>query len=190
MEAQATTKPNAKHAGQRVGVYVDVQNMYYSAKNLYGAKVDFGKVLQAGVGGRVLVRAFAYVIKADIEPEQAFYAALEKQGFEVRTKDLQIFYDGAKKGDWDVGLCMDVVRTLDMVDVVVIVSGDGDYRDLLDYVHANGRRTEVIAFGKTTSSRLLEETDDFLDLDDKDGGFLIRNRSNRSSGPKKPSSTE
>ena len=180
MEAQATSKPYAKHDGQRVGVYVDVQNMYYSAKNLYGAKVDFGKVLQVGVANRVLVRAFAYVIKADIEPEQAFYAALEKQGFEVRAKDLQIFYDGAKKGDWDVGLCMDVVRTLDMVDVVVIVSGDGDYSDLLDYVHANGRRTEVIAFGKTTSSRLLEEADDFLDLDEKTSDFLIRNRTPRS----------
>lgn len=168
-----TTKPYAKHKGQRVAVFVDVQNMYYSAKNLYGAKVNFNQILKAAVAGRVLVRAFAYVIKADIEPEQAFYTALEKQGFEVRAKDLQVFYGGAKKGDWDVGLCMDVIRTLDLVDVVVIVSGDGDYRDLLDYVHANGRRTEVIAFGKTTSARLLEESDDFLDLDEQKEEFLL-----------------
>lgn len=159
-----------------MAVFIDVQNMYYSAKNLYGAKVDFGKVLQAGVAERILVRAFAYVIKADIEPEQAFYSALEKRGFEVRAKDLQVFYDGAKKGDWDVGLCMDVIRTLNLVDVVVLVSGDGDYKDLLDYVHAQGRRTEVIAFGKTTSSRLLDVADDFLDLDEKKEDFLIRSR--------------
>ena len=169
-----------KHKEQKVGVFVDVQNMYYSAKNLYkGAKVDFGKILKEGVAGRKLIRAFAYVIRADIEPEQAFYEALEKQGWEVRAKDLQIFMGGAKKGDWDVGLCMDVIRHTDKLDVVVLVSGDGDYVDLLDYLRGRGIRTEVIAFGKTTSKKLIDEADEFLNLDEDSSKFLIGEKSAR-----------
>jgi len=171
---------STKHKEQRVGVFVDVQNMYYSAKNLYkGAKVDFGKVLKEAVAGRKLIRAFAYVIKADIEPEQAFYEALEKQGYTVRAKDLQIFFGGAKKGDWDVGLCMDVVRHVDKVDAIVLVSGDGDFVDLLDYLRGQGIQTEVIAFGKTTSKKLVEEADEFLNLDETPGKFLIKEKSVR-----------
>ena len=168
---------SGKHKEQKVGVFVDVANMYYSAKNLHkGAKVDFGKVLKEAVAGRKLIRAFAYVIKADIEPEQAFYEALEKQGWEVRTKDLQVFMGGAKKGDWDVGLCMDVIRHTDKLDVVVLVSGDGDYVDLLDYLRGRGIRTEAIAFGKTTSKKLIEEADEFLNLDEQPEKFLIQDK--------------
>lgn len=171
---------SGKHKEQKVGVFVDVQNMYYSAKNLYkGAKVDFGKILKEAVAGRKLIRAFAYVIKADIEPEQAFYEALEKQGWEVRAKDLQVFLGGAKKGDWDVGLCMDAIRLAPKIDILVIVSGDGDFSDLLDYLRGHGIRTEVIAFGKTTSKKLIEEADEFLNLDEDPEKFLIKERSAR-----------
>lgn len=165
-----------KHKDQGVGVFVDVANMYYSAKNLYGAKVDFGKILKEAVSGRRLIRAFAYVIKADIEPEQAFYEALERQGYEVRAKDLQVFPGGIKKGDWDVGICMDAIRLMDKVEAMVLVSGDGDYVDLLDYMRGRGIRTEVIAFGRTTSNKLVAEADDFLDLDKSPRKFLIQEK--------------
>lgn len=163
-----------KHSSQRVGIFVDIQNMYYSAKNLYNSFVDFGKVMEKAVAGRHLVRAFAYVIKADIETEESFFDALTRQGYEVRSKDLQTFYGGAKKGDWDVGLCMDVIRVMPLIDTVVLVSGDGDYSDLLDYLRAHGRRTEVIAFGKTTSSRLIAEADEVIDMGENPKDFLIR----------------
>ena len=159
---------------QRVGVFVDVQNMYYSAKNLYSAKVDFSKVLSNAVLGRKLVRAFAYVIKADVGAEKEFFTALEKIGYEVKSKDLQIFYGGSKKGDWDVGLCMDVVRMVSKIDVMVLVSGDGDYTDLLEYAKSQGVRTEIIAFGKTASSKLIEHADNFLDMDLTFDKFLVR----------------
>lgn len=165
-----------KHKEQRVGIFVDVSNMYYSAKNLYGSKVDFSKVLRIAVQGRKLIRAFAYAIKADVGSEKDFFDALSLQGFEVRTKELQVFYDGAKKGDWDVGLCMDVIRLLDKIDVVVLVSGDGDYVDLLDYAQSRGVRTEVISFGRNSSNKLVEATDDFIDMDKSPGSFLIRGR--------------
>jgi uncharacterized LabA/DUF88 family protein len=171
---------SGKHKEQKVGVFVDVQNMYYSAKNLYkGAKVDFGKVLKEAVAGRKLIRAFAYVIKADIEPEQAFYDALTKQGYDVHAKDLQVFFGGAKKGDWDVGLCMDAIRLAPKIDALVLISGDGDFTDLLDYMRDQGIRTEVIGFGKTTSGKLIEEADEFLNLDDAPEKFLIREKNTR-----------
>lgn len=162
-----------KHKEQKVGVFVDVQNMYYSAKNLYQAKVDFGRVLKDGVAGRKLIRAFAYVISADVGKEKEFYEALSKQGYEVKVKDLQVFYGGAKKGDWDIGICMDVVRMISKIDVMVLVSGDGDYSDLLEYARSQGVRAEVIAFGKTASHKLIDEADEITDMDQTPNKYLI-----------------
>jgi len=162
-----------KHIEQRVGVFVDVQNMYYSAKNLFNAKVDFGRILEDTVGERKLIRAFAYVIKADVGAEKEFFEALHKRGYEVREKELQVFFGGAKKGDWDVGLCMDAVRMMPKIDVLVLVSGDGDYRDLLDYARSQGVRTEVAGFGQTTSRHLLDEADYILDMSKEAKKYLI-----------------
>lgn len=171
-----------KHKEQRVAVFVDVQNMYYSAKNLYQAKVDFGAVLNASVDGRKLIRAFAYVIKADVGAEAEFFEALHKRGYEVREKGLQTFFDGSKKGDWDVGLCMDVIRMLPKIDVLVLASGDGDYAEMLEYAQSQGVRTEVIAFGKSSSSKLFETADEIIDMGETPKKFLISNYSrNRTS---------
>ena len=166
----------SQHKQQRIGVFVDVQNMYYSAKNLYQSKVDFGRILGEAIAGRQLIRAFAYVIKADVGAEKEFFEALHKIGFEVREKELQVFYGGAKKGDWDVGLCMDTVRLMPKIDVMVLVSGDGDYTDLIDYARSQGVRTEVIAFGQTSSSKLIENADDFVDMSKFASKYLIRAR--------------
>lgn len=165
-----------KHKSQRVGVFVDVANMYYSAKNLYeGAKVNFGQVLSIAVSGRQLVRAMAYVIRAEVGEEAAFYEALQKQGYEVRAKDLQVFAGGAKKGDWDVGVAVDAIRAADKLDAIVLVTGDGDFTPLVDYLQNNkGCRVEVIAFGRTCSGKLIEEADDFVNLEDSPESFLIR----------------
>ena len=160
--------------GQRIGVFVDVQNMYYSAKNLYNAKVNFAQILKSAVGNRSLIRAIAYVIKADVKEEQNFFDALEKIGFEVKAKDLQIFAGGAKKGDWDIGLAMDTIELAPKLDTIVIVSGDGDYVPLVHHLrHALGCRIEVIAFGKSSSSLLREESDSFIDLDLDKRRYLI-----------------
>lgn len=153
---------------------MDVSNMYHSSRNLYKARVNFENVLKTAVAGRKLIRAFAYVIEADVEGEKGFFEALEKQGFEVRAKAIQVFAGGVKKGDWDVGLCIDVVRLTPLLDTVSLVSGDGDYVDLLDYLRGHGRRTEVIAFGKTTSHRLIEEADEFIDMDKEQKRFLFK----------------
>jgi uncharacterized LabA/DUF88 family protein len=153
------------HKDQRIGVFVDVQNMYYSAKHLYNSKANFRTILREAVSGRKLIRAIAYVIKADVKDENTFYDALEEMGFEVKSKDLQVFYGGAKKGDWDVGIAMDVMRLAPKLDTIVLISGDGDFSDLLEHAKSLGCRTEVLAFGKTTSHRLKEVADLFIDFD-------------------------
>jgi len=163
----------SRHKEQRVGLFVDVQNMYYSAKNLYNAKVNFQEILKTAIGRRRLVRAFAYVIKADIKEERNFFEALEKIGYEVKAKDLQTFIGGAKKGDWDVGIAMDTIRMAPKLDTVVLVSGDGDFKELVEYLKASGCRVEVIAFKKTASSRLIESADDFEDLERNKRRYLI-----------------
>lgn len=160
---------------QRIGVFIDVQNMYYSARQLYKAKVNFNVVLKEAISGRQLVRAIAYVIKADVKDEETFYDALAEMGFEVKAKDLQVFYGGAKKGDWDVGIAMDVMRLAPKLDTIVLVSGDGDFSDLLEHAKSLGCRVEVVAFGKTTSHKLRAVTDFFTDLD-RESKYLLKKR--------------
>jgi len=147
--------------------------MYYSAKNLYQGKVNFSEVLKVAVSKRRLIRAFAYVIRADVGAEKEFFEALHKIGFEVKEKDLQIFYGGAKKGDWDVGLCMDVIRLLPKIDVMVLISGDGDYTELLKYAKSQGVKTEIISFGRTTSKMLIDEAEEVVDMSEDVSKFLI-----------------
>jgi len=160
---------------QRVGVFVDVQNLYYSAKNLYKAKVNFAHVLKDAVAGRKLVRAKAYVIKADIKEEKNFHDALMKIGYEVRSKDLQTFAGGAKKGDWDIGIAMDTIELANKLDTIILVSGDGDFVDLLQHLRrAMGCRIEVMAFGPTSSAKLREESDEFIDMDKFKGKYLMK----------------
>ena len=159
---------------QRVGVFVDVQNLYYSARNMYKSKVNFAEILKTAVRGRQLVRAIAYVINADIQEQKNFFEALDKIGFEVKSKDLQIFPGGNKKGDWDVGISMDTIRLSSKLDVIVLVSGDGDYKDLIEHLKSLGCRTEIIAFGKTASSKLIDEADSFIDLDADKKRYLIK----------------
>ncbi|HLC96028.1 MAG TPA: NYN domain-containing protein [Candidatus Nanoarchaeia archaeon] len=159
---------------QRVGVFVDVQNLYYSAKHLYSNKVNFTQLLKDAVKGRSLIRAIAYAIKADMKDEGNFFEALKNIGFEVKTKDLQIFYGGAKKGDWDIGIAMDIIELAPRLDVIILLSGDGDFVDLIEHLRrAVGCKVEVMAFGKSSSSKVKEGADEFFDLDINPKKYLI-----------------
>ncbi len=165
---------SVKPKDQRIGVFVDVANMYYSAKNIHGTRVNFGKILEDALADRSLVRAIAYVIKADSPDEQKFFEALDKQGFEVKMKDLQVFPGGAKKGDWDVGITIDAVRMSDRLDTIVLVAGDGDYIPLVKYLQeAKGCRVEVMAFQESTSMKLRETADQFIDLSSDKKKYLL-----------------
>jgi uncharacterized LabA/DUF88 family protein len=163
-----------KHKEQRVGVLVDASNMYHSAKNLFGGHLNYKEVLSAAVADRKLIRAIAYVVKTEGDEEVPFFEALSQLGFEVNVKTLQIFPGGAKKGDWDVGLTIDAVKLSEKLDVIILVSGDGDYLPLVEYLqNTKGCLVEVLAFRKSASSKLIEAADDFIDLSE-DKKFLIR----------------
>jgi len=166
------TVPQRKN--HRVGVFVDVSNMYHSAKNLYKARVNFKELLRLTSANREVVRAIAYVIKSDTEEEKAFFSALEKAGFELKSKDLQIFPGGMKKGDWDVAIAIDAITLSKLVDTVVIVSGDGDYEPLVEYLQFNGIIVEVAGFNRSTSSRLIEAANNFLDLEEVKDKVLLK----------------
>ncbi len=159
---------------QRVAVLVDIQNLYYTARVLYNKKVNFKNVLTASVGDRKLIRAIAYGIATTEGMEEKFFEALEGAGYEVKTKALQIFAGGAKKGDWDVGIAVDAIKLSQRVDVIVIVSGDGDYAPLVKYMqNSAGCRVEGVSFEESTSGLLLDELDSFMNLSANKRRFLL-----------------
>ena len=165
-----------KHPSQRVGVFIDTQNLYHSAKNLYDSRVNFEAVLNESKSDRTLIRAIAYVITTESKDESSFFEALTKIGIETKTKDLQIFPGGFKKADWDVGLSVDAISLANKLDVVVIVSGDGDFIPVVEYLKLHGCQVEVMAFGQSCSAKLKEISDDFVDMSKDLDKFLIKAR--------------
>lgn len=169
-----------KHPEQRVGVFIDTQNLYHSAKNIYHARVNFGNVLKDSVAGRRLIRARAYVVTTESGEEKGFFEALTKMGIEPRTKDLQVFFGGAKKADWDVGLAVDAITAAPKLDTVILLTGDGDFVPLVEYLKVHsGCQVEVVSFGRSTSGKLKEVADSFLDLDLDPRRYLLNYRAPR-----------
>lgn len=171
-----------KHPEQRVGVFIDTQNLYHSAKNIYRARVNFGNVLKDAVGDRRLIRARAYMVTTESGEETAFLDALTKIGIEPKTKDLQVFYGGAKKADWDVGMAVDAIVASPKVDTIILFTGDGDFIPLVHYLKEHGCQVEVVSFGRSSSGRLKEVADQFLDLDQDPRRYLINYRPVRGGG--------
>jgi uncharacterized LabA/DUF88 family protein len=164
-----------KHPSQRVAVLVDAQNMYHSAKHLHGARLHFGKAVEAAVDGRPLVRAIAYVAKSKTGEEAAFFDALKEANIEPKIKDVQEYSSGAKKADWDVGMAIDAVMLSEKVDVIILMTGDGDFCPLVEYLHGHGVMVEVVAFGESTNAGLRAMADSFTDLS-ASRQFLMRSR--------------
>ena len=163
-----------KHKNQRVGIFIDTQNLYHSAKNLYKSKVNFGNVIKDALAGRDLIRASAYVVTTESGEESNFFEALGKLGIEIKSKELQIFFGGAKKADWDVGIAIDAVSMAAKLDAVILATGDGDFIPLVEYLKMKeGCQVEVISFGKSSSSKLREAADDFIDMCDNPKRYLM-----------------
>lgn len=176
-----------KHPSQRVAVLIDTQNLYYSARNLFNAKVNFKNIVEDAVAGRQLTRAIAYVVKTKTGEERPFFEALEKIGIETKEKELQIFFGGAKKADWDVGLSVDAVILSEKVDTIVLVSGDGDFQPLVQYLKMKGTYVETMAFHETASAKIIEASDEFLNLSDEQNRYLISGKGGTAkSEPKTP----
>lgn len=163
-----------KHAAQRAAIFIDTQNLYHSAKKLYQARVNFNQVVKDSVGERQLVRAVAYLVTTEAGDEQNFLGALENLGIETKTKDLQVFLGGAKKADWDIGMAIDAIKMASKLDTVILATGDGDFVPLVEYLKIKeGCRVEAISFGKSSSSKLKETVDSFIDMDENPKSYLI-----------------
>jgi uncharacterized LabA/DUF88 family protein len=157
-----------KYSEQRIGVFIDIQNLYHSAKNLYKARVNFKELVKNLVGDRKLIRVIAYVVKTEATlGEASFFDALKRAGIELRVKDLQIYPGGMKKADWDVGLAVDAIRMASFLDVIILVTGDGDFLPLVDYLKwGMGRSVEVAGFSKTASVKMKEAADEFIAVEE------------------------
>lgn len=163
-----------KHKNQRVGIFIDTQNLYHSAKNLYKSKVSFGNVIKDALSGRNLIRAVAYVVTTESGEESGFFEALGKLGIEIKSKDLQIFFGGAKKADWDVGMAIDAIKMAPKLDTVILATGDGDFIPLIEYLKVKeGCQVEVISFGRSSSGKLREAADDFIDMCENPRRYLM-----------------
>ena len=163
----------------RVAVFVDGANLYHSIKNYYKGVLDYGRLLSAAVGDRKLLRATFYIVEKQEQDEgsgaRSFVYNLNKFGYKVRSKPLQMHEtltpEGEKtishKGDWDIGIIVDMMRLADKADTYVLVSGDGDYVEAVEYLQSEkGLRVEAISATQCTSQSLLDVCDQHTDLAD------------------------
>ncbi|MFB6077586.1 MAG: NYN domain-containing protein [Halarchaeum sp.] len=161
------------HESQRVAVLADAQNLYHSSHSLHSRNVDYASLLGECVGGRELVRAISYVIRADSPEEESFFEALRDIGFETKVKDIKTFGDGSKKADWDVGISLDAVTLAAKVDAVVLCTGDGDFARLCHHLRHEGVRIEVRGFGPSVADELVAAADEFTDLNADPDTYLL-----------------
>ncbi|MFP4028232.1 MAG: NYN domain-containing protein [Candidatus Brocadiia bacterium] len=156
----------ARDTHQRVGIFVDVQNMFYSARTLHQSKVDYSKLLGELVGGRQLIRSVAYVVQKPDVDQDAFLEALRRAGYEVKIRELTVRDDGSARGDWDVGITVDVMTMANRLDTIILVTGDGDFLPLVDAIKPKGCRVEIVSFDQSTSNDLIRAAHDFVPISD------------------------
>ena len=156
---------------QRIGVFVDVQNMFYAARNQHHGRLNYGKLLKWIVGDRQLVRAVAYVVRSPEVDQSKFITMLRGLKFEVRVKDLRVRPDGSTKGDWDLGIAIDTLSLADRLDVVCLVTGDGDFVELVHMLKALGVRVEVYSFRPSTAEELVSAATAFVEIEE---GLLMK----------------
>jgi len=154
-----------------VGVFVDMQNIYYGAKNALRRKVDFKNLLQVAVRGRSLYRAIAYLVDLERVNQDGFIHVLKSLGYEVKLKEPKKFYNWDRveyKADWDMGIAIDAIAMAEnnKVDVVVLMSGDGDFVDLINFLKAKGIKVEVISFRSITAKELVQAANEYIDLEE------------------------
>jgi len=157
---------------QRVALFLDIQNLYYSARDSFNRKVNFEKVLDKVLNDRILIRAIAYLVKLQGVDQKGFMNTLKHIGYQVRVKEPKIFKrldeDGnlwtTVKADWDMGIAMDAISLAEKIDVAILASGDGDFADLVRYLHTKGVKVEIAAFKQTVAKELIEVADSFIDL--------------------------
>lgn len=150
----------------KIAIFVDVQNIYYTCRQAYAKQFNYRKLWQRVSSMGEIVLANAYAIDRNDEQQQKFQSALQHIGFAIKLKPYIQRSDGSAKGDWDVGITIDVLGAAPQVDKVVLLSGDGDFDLLLDKIRQD-YRTQTLVFGvpQLTANSLLNATDEFVKIE-------------------------
>lgn len=152
---------------QTVTLFVDVQNIYYTTRQAYGCHFDYNQFWAAATQGRNVVKAIAYAVDRGDEKQQQFQRILRGIGFEVKLKPFIQRADGSAKGDWDVGITLDVVKYARQSDVVVLASGDGDFDLLVNKVKEEYQAdVEVYGVAALTAVSLMNAASRFIPIED------------------------
>lgn len=155
----------------RVVVLVDVQNVYYTARKVFGRNFDYNAFWQKVGSNRTIVRAVAYAVDRGDQKQREFQNILRAIGFEVKLKPFIQRADGSAKGDWDVGITLDAIELAKEADVLVLVTGDGDFAILVDTLRADfGVEVEVYGVERLTSRSLIMAASRYVPIDD---GLLL-----------------
>jgi uncharacterized LabA/DUF88 family protein len=153
---------------EKVAIFVDVQNVYYTTKQAYQRHFDYQRFWNQATANREIVAAIAYAIDKGDSKQQGFQQILRQIGFEVKLKPYIQRRDGTAKGDWDVGITLDVMELAAQVDIITLLSGDGDFDLLLTKVHQRyGVSTEVYGVSALTAPSLINAAQRFIGIDDK-----------------------
>jgi uncharacterized LabA/DUF88 family protein len=150
-----------------VAVFVDVQNVYYTTRQQFSRHFDYNTFWAEATRGRKVVAAIAFAIDRGDEKQKQFQAILRAIGFEVKLRPFIQRSDGSAKGDWDVGIALDVLEYAPQADVVVLVSGDGDFDVLVDKIRDRHRvYVEVYGVAALTAGSLMRAADRFVPIQD------------------------
>lgn len=149
---------------ETVAIFVDSQNLYYSARTGYAAKVNYEKLIRLITGSRHLIKAFAYIVQPPDGDVKPFAMSLERIGYIVKTKEVRTRANGSAKANWDMGIALDILGILERVDTIVLASGDGDFVPLVDFIKGKNKRVEIFAFPDNTAYDLKEKADRFEPL--------------------------
>jgi uncharacterized LabA/DUF88 family protein len=153
---------------QKAAIFVDVQNIYYTTKQTFSRSFNYRHFWHSIAGEYEIVDAFAYAIDRGDAQQQKFQSALRHIGFEVKLKPFIQRADGSAKGDWDVGITIDILESAPHVDTIILLSGDGDFDRLLTKVRQDFQ-CKTIVFGvlNLTANSLINASSEFVDIDEK-----------------------
>ena len=170
--SERSTEKEDKKIMQKVVVFVDVQNIYYTTKQIYNCHFDYNAFWAKATSNREVVKAFAYAIDRGDKKQNQFQNILRGIGFELKLKPFIQRRDGSAKGDWDVGITLDVMEYAKNSDVVVLASGDGDFDLLVNMVRKNfGVKVEVYGVAQLTAASLINSASEFISIE---GDLLLK----------------
>lgn len=150
----------------KVAIFVDIQNVYYTVREAYGRNFDYNAFWAQATADREVVKAFCYAIERGDQKQREFQNILRAIGFNVKLKPFIQRADGSAKGDWDVGIALDAIEYAEQADVIVLVSGDGDFDLLAHKIRAKyGKKVEVYGVPQLTAASLINAASEFIAID-------------------------